>query len=285
MRAAGCFKSKTLAEIHTIEPLGALLFEQVVIALNHYIGNFFLSFRKAPVTANCRINFSRYLLVRATAIINLTHKRQQKKTSDDVMAQAEEHVTSVPTKGESATMNHPEYQKFYDEFYKRLSQMRDGTTFRKECERIQDELEEEQRQTEKAVEKLTGRSAAGVRTAYSPHQAARERLTVKQAAVTAAMLDLQGAYEVRTFSADVVRPKVVTKGIWHLIWEVPLIALLTVVICAFVKLLTFYTLGFLSLVVESLNDTSVIHTISNLITLVVGVVFFVKQLRLARRGE
>jgi hypothetical protein len=122
-------------------------------------------------------------------------------------------------------MNHPKYQAFYDEFHRRLSAAPDGSAFRKDCERIQDELEEEQKQTRKTIEKLIGRSPDGVLTEYSPHQVAKEMLIAKQAAFTTAMLELQQSYNIRTFSADVVRPKALTKGTWRALLVSPAVAL------------------------------------------------------------
>lgn len=122
-------------------------------------------------------------------------------------------------------MNHPKYQAFYDEFHRRLSAAPDGSAFRKDCERIQDELEEEQKQTRKTIEKLIGRSPDGVLTEYSPHQVAKEMLIAKQAAFTTAMLELQQSYNIRTFSADVVRPKALTKGTWRALLVSPVVAI------------------------------------------------------------
>lgn len=189
-------------------------------------------------------------------------------------------------------MNHPEYQRFYDEFYKRLSRVRDGAAFRKECERIQDELEEEQRQTEKAVEKLTGRSPQGVKTAYSAHEAARERLIAKQAAATAAMLDLQNSYEVRTFSSDVVRPKVVTKGMWHLVWRLPFAALMALMVGWIANMVTEALVSSFAFspmmpvhLPEQFQHPSVRATVGNLVSLIVGTIYFIWQVRLTRRGQ
>jgi hypothetical protein len=129
-------------------------------------------------------------------------------------------------RGGKYIMNHPKYQAFYDEFHRRLSAAPDGSAFRKDCERIQDELEEEQKQTRKTIEKLIGRSPDGVLTEYSPHQVAKEMLIAKQAAFTTAMLELQqSSYNIRTFSADVVRPKALTKGLWHVLLASPFIAI------------------------------------------------------------